>query len=123
MRVQIETYTAVVKSFTYLEHELVKRGLERWKAILYFQILLNEEENETVERPHFTFVLEGFDKYLRFFKHYNFIDSAFNANTFSLFRDWKDNHDFYALELSEEEPFLQISEQYDELNSYYRILA
>ena len=123
MRVEISTYTAVVKSFTYLSEELLSRGLNKDIAILYFQILLKEEANERIERPHFTFILSDFEKYLRFFKQYNFINSGMNKNVFRLSKNWKDNREFYTVPLPMESSFLKLSERHEELNAFYRISA
>lgn len=123
MRVEINTYAAVVKSFTYLEQELEKNSLDKETAILYFQILLDEEENEVIERPHFTFIFEGFDKYLRFFKQYNFIESGINRNVFKLSKNWKDARELYIVSSSMEDSFLKMREQHEELSAYYRISA
>lgn len=124
MSVEINTYSKVVKSFNYLERQLEKAKLSKEKAILYFQILLKEEESDLVQRPHFTFQLEDFDRYLRFLQHHNFIGSA-DDNTFHFYnKHWKEKQVAYVV-LSEEfeKEILQLIETYEELNSCFNISA
>jgi hypothetical protein len=123
MKIVIDTYKKVVESFTYLEEELKMTGLDKAQAILYFQILLGEEENGVLERPHFTFVLEDFSKYISFFKSYNFLDRGFNRNSYRLTKNWKDDRVLHTISSSLEDEFLQASIKHEELNNYLRISA
>jgi hypothetical protein len=123
MKTEIDTYSAVLKSFNYLENELKRMNLNKVEAILYFQILLEEEENDIIERPHFTFILDDYEKYLAFFKKYNFINSGFNRNTFRLSKNWKDNSVKYAIPLALENDFLQALNKHEELKNYLRFSA
>ena len=123
MRVAINTYSIVVKSITYLEQELVKRSLNKEIAILYFQILLDQEKDNLIERPHFTYALNGFDKYLKFFKQFNFIYTSLKRNSFWLSKNWKDTRELYTVPFPIQEIFLEMSKQVEELNYFYRISA
>lgn len=119
MSVNLRTSDIVIETITYLENELNKFKLDKEKGILYFKILLDNEENNIVERPFFTFKLEDFDGYLDFFKDYNLIDQGMNPNTFMLSeRNWKGPKVTYSIPNSKQDSFLDLLESHLELSSY-----
>ncbi|WP_225035281.1 hypothetical protein [Winogradskyella sp. SM1960] len=124
MRVEIKTYSRVVKHFNYLEKTLEKSRLSKEIAILYFQILLDQEEDGYVQRPHFTFQLKDFDKYLLFFQKHNFIGSS-DENTFNFSKEhWKDKKvNFVVEQMFVKNEMLHLTETYEELNSCFHISA
>ena len=123
MSVEINTYSKVVKSFGYLEKQLERANLNKAKAILYFQILINEEEDGVIERPHFTFVLDEFRRYLLFFNQNNFINDYLKVNTFRLSKDWKDKRERFVVPTEEENDFLKLTAEFEELTYCCRISA
>jgi len=119
MSVNLRTSDIVIETITYLENELNKFKLDKEKGILYFKILLDNEENNIVERPFFTFKLEDFDGYLDFFKDYNLIYQGMNPNTFMLSeRNWKSPKVTYSIPNSKQDSFLDLLESHLELSSY-----
>ncbi|HLV15610.1 MAG TPA: hypothetical protein VKY41_10540 [Xanthomarina sp.] len=123
MSIEINTYSKVLKSFSYLEKQLERANLNKAKAILYFQILLNIEQEGIIERPYFTYALEDYKRYLHFFKKYNFIQDALNANTFRLAKDWKDKRERYIVPIPEKNDFLKLTAEFEELTSCCHISA
>lgn len=121
MRVEINTYSKVVKSINYLEKQLQRARLNKAKAILCLQTLLNVEEEGFVERPHFTYALDDYERYLHFLQKYNFIQEALKANTFRLTKDWKDKRERYVVPIPEKNDFLKLSATFEELTSCCRI--
>lgn len=117
-KIIINTYSKVVESFTHLDKGVVMSGMDIGKAVLYFQVLLDEEENGIIERPHFTFAIEDFSKYIRFFKRHNFLDSGFNRNTFKLSKNWWDKAVTYTIPLYLEDELLQAVKELPELKKY-----
>ena len=97
MKSKIKTTEGIIRTVGYLTDELEKNHLYQDIAIIYLDSLLSNEINERVERPFFTFVLNEFDKYIRFFKRYNLISSVNNANTFLIDVELKGNTAIYTL--------------------------
>ncbi|KAB1067953.1 hypothetical protein F6U93_08405 [Tamlana haliotis] len=123
MRVELTTYEKVVESFNYLEVQLEKAKLSRETAILYFQTLLNEEENDWIKRPHYTFKLEAFETYLIFFKRFNFIEGCENENTFRISENWKREKVRHLVPASLSKEMLELTETHEELSSCINISA
>lgn len=126
MSVKINTYSKVIKTITYLEKELMRSRLSKDTAILYFQILIDREEDNIIERPFFTYNLDDFDTYLDFFTRYNLLDSvnrSIKENTYSVSENWRNRREIYTIPSTEEESFLSFLKEYDEFNLYYFISA
>lgn len=126
MRVMIRTNSKVINAMTYLEGQLDRFNLNKWKAILYFQTLIDYEEGNIIRRPLFTYKLEDFDEYLDFFVRYNLLDKVdyrIKENAYSVPESWKDKRADYRVSSIDEENFFKSVQGCDELSSYYFTLA